>query len=64
MWTENDETLPVNVYGRTKRHGEQAVLKASSDALVARVSWLFGPDKASHPDQMIERAASLLSVNQ
>ena len=46
----------MNVYGRTKREGELAVLKASPDALVARVSWLFGPDKPSHPDLMIERA--------
>lgn len=56
LWSEDDPTEPVNVYGRTKREGELAVLQASSDALVARVSWLFGPDKPSHPDQMIERA--------
>lgn len=56
LWHEHDETRPVNLYGRTKREGEKAVLKACADALVARVSWLFGPDKPSHPDQMIERA--------
>ena len=56
LWGEDDRTDPVNLYGRTKREGEMAVLQASSDALVARVSWLFGPDKPSHPDQMIERA--------
>lgn len=56
LWREHDETQPVNVYGRTKRDGELAVLKASPDALVSRVSWLFGPGKPSHPDQMIERA--------
>ncbi|MDB6003707.1 MAG: dTDP-4-dehydrorhamnose reductase [Prosthecobacter sp.] len=56
LWCEEDETEPVNVYGRTKLAGEQAVLKASPNALVARVSWLFGPDKASHPDHIIQRA--------
>lgn len=56
LWTEADPTEPINVYGRTKRDGELAVLKASPDALIARVSWLFGPDKPSHPDQMIRRA--------
>jgi len=56
LWLEDDPTEPVNIYGRTKREGELAVLRASPDALVARVSWLFGPDKPSHPDQMIERA--------
>ncbi len=53
LWSEDDPTVPVNIYGRTKREGELAVLQASTDALVARVSWLFGPDKPSHPDQMI-----------
>lgn len=56
LWTEDDPTGPINVYGRTKRDGELSVLKASPDALIARVSWLFGPDKPSHPDQMIRRA--------
>lgn len=55
-WTEDDPTEPVNHYGRTKRDGEIAVLKANPQALVARVSWLFGPDKASHPDQVIAKA--------
>ncbi|MFN0075699.1 MAG: dTDP-4-dehydrorhamnose reductase [Prosthecobacter sp.] len=55
-WVEADATQPVNVYGRTKRDGEMAVLQASPNALVARVSWLFGPDKASHPDHIIQRA--------
>lgn len=56
LWFETDETVPVNIYGRTKLAGEQAVLKASPGALVARVSWLFGPDKTSHPDSIIQRA--------
>ncbi|WP_395752114.1 dTDP-4-dehydrorhamnose reductase [Prosthecobacter sp.] len=56
LWREEDETKPVNVYGRTKLAGEAAVLKASPRALVARVSWLFGPDKPSHPDNIILRA--------
>lgn len=56
LWFETDETAPVNVYGRTKLAGEEAVLKASPSALVARVSWLFGPDKPSHPDTIIQKA--------
>lgn len=56
LWFESDETAPINVYGRTKLAGEQAVLRAAPGALVARVSWLFGPDKPSHPDSMIQKA--------
>lgn len=63
LWCEHDETSPVNIYGRTKRDGELAVLKACPDALVARLSWLFGPDKPSHPDQMIERALQTEDVS-
>ena len=55
-WSEDDLTAPVNHYGRTKRAGELAVLEACPEALVARVSWLFGPDKSSHPDQIIAKA--------
>lgn len=55
-WSEQDPTHPVNHYGRSKREGEIAVLQANPQALVARVSWLFGPDKASHPDQIIAKA--------
>jgi dTDP-4-dehydrorhamnose reductase len=56
LWSEDDPTEPVNHYGKTKREGEVAVLAASPQALVARVSWLFGPDKPSHPDQIITKA--------
>ena len=38
---------PVNVYGRTKLAGEQAVMKANDRALVIRTSWVFGKGKES-----------------
>jgi dTDP-4-dehydrorhamnose reductase len=53
---ETDAAEPVNVYGRTKLDGEKAVLAVSSEFLVLRVSWLFGPDKPSFPDMVIARA--------
>jgi len=56
-----DETAlaqPANAYGRSKLAGEQAVMAASSKALVARVSWLFGGHLPSFPEQMINRALS------
>jgi dTDP-4-dehydrorhamnose reductase len=54
--TETDPTEPVNVYGRTKLEGERAVLAVSPDFLVLRVSWLFGPDRRSFPDMILEHA--------
>ena len=54
--SESDEPCPSNEYGRTKLEGERLVLAAAPDALVARVSWLFGLDKDSFPDRIIKTA--------
>lgn len=36
-------TDPVNVYGRTKLAGEEAIRRADVDHLILRTSWLFAP---------------------
>lgn len=38
-FSEEDKTNPLSVYARTKRDGENAVLSANADALVARVNF-------------------------
>lgn len=53
---EASPTAPVNVYGHSKRAGEQAVLAACPEALVARVSWLFGAAGGDVPTAVLERA--------
>lgn len=60
--TEENAPDPVNRYGRSKRLGELAVLTASPDHLVVRVSWVFGPDRPSFIDQLIARAQSEAAV--
>ncbi|MGH9381048.1 MAG: dTDP-4-dehydrorhamnose reductase [Thermoanaerobaculia bacterium] len=40
-WRETDPTAPVNVYGRTKRDGEEAVRAAGGPHLVFRTSWVY-----------------------
>jgi len=42
-YREDDAMAPLNVYGRTKRAGEESVLRLGANALVVRTSWLFGP---------------------
>ncbi len=37
----DDETGPINAYGRTKLAGEQAVLAAKPDAHVVRTAWVY-----------------------
>ena len=44
-FSEEDVPSPINVYGSTKRVGEQLVLGMDRNNLVIRTSSLFGPDK-------------------
>ena len=60
---ESDSPAPVQVYGDTKWKGEQRVLEACPSSLVARVSWLFGLQKLSFPDRMLEQAMATENVS-
>ena len=53
--TESMTAMPVNHYGRTKLEAERGVLRELPEALVARVSWLFGSG-SSFPDQILKQA--------
>ena len=55
-YTEDDPVRPISVYGESKRAGELRVLEANEQALVLRVSWVFGPDRPSFVDAILEKA--------
>jgi dTDP-4-dehydrorhamnose reductase len=55
-YTEDDEARPISLYGESKREGERRALAANNDAIVARVSWVFGPDRPSFVDWAIGQA--------
>jgi dTDP-4-dehydrorhamnose reductase len=55
-YIEDDAANPISAYGESKRAGEKFVLQASDRHIVARVSWVFGPDRPSFVDAMIKRA--------
>jgi dTDP-4-dehydrorhamnose reductase len=55
-YTEDDPAHPISVYGESKREGERLVLAAGEQHLVARVSWVFGPDRPSFIDAVLQRA--------
>jgi dTDP-4-dehydrorhamnose reductase len=61
-YLEEDEANPISAYGESKREGEEAVLAASDRNLVVRVSWVFGPDRPSFIDNIIQRARENESV--
>jgi dTDP-4-dehydrorhamnose reductase len=49
-YDENDETNPLNVYGRTKLEAESIVLDASSRGVVVRTAVLYGYHVGSRPN--------------
>jgi dTDP-4-dehydrorhamnose reductase len=55
-YTEEDQPNPISFYGESKLGGERNVLAADNGHLVVRVSWVFGPDRQSFIDAMINRA--------
>src|SRR5881227_1463524 len=55
-YVEEDKAVPLSVYGESKLDGERRALDVSSQHLVVRLSWVFGPDKPSFIDQIIGRA--------
>ncbi|HEU5247102.1 MAG TPA: dTDP-4-dehydrorhamnose reductase [Candidatus Udaeobacter sp.] len=55
-YSEEDEANPISVYGESKLAGEKNVLAVLDRHLVVRVSWVFGPDRPSFIDAMIQQA--------
>jgi dTDP-4-dehydrorhamnose reductase len=55
-YIEEDPPAPLSVYAESKLEGERSVLEVSANHLVVRLSWVFGPDKPSFIDQIIQRA--------
>ena len=55
-YTEEDEPIPISIYGESKLAGENNVLAAQGQNLVVRVSWVFGPDRPSFIDAMVQLA--------
>lgn len=56
LYHEEDPARPLGHYGQTKLAGEEAALAPASSHLAVRVSWIFGPDKASFIDSILDRA--------
>lgn len=57
-YLENDETAPLQVYGRSKLSGEIGVLSVHAEALVLRTSWLFGVHGRCFPETILKRVAA------
>lgn len=55
-YVEEDPAHPLGIYAASKLAGENALLAKWPRHLIARVSWVFGPDRPSFIDQILKRA--------
>jgi dTDP-4-dehydrorhamnose reductase len=55
-YVEEDAAHPLGIYAASKLAGERALLASWPQHLIARVSWVFGPDRPSFVDQIVKRA--------
>jgi dTDP-4-dehydrorhamnose reductase len=53
---EGDSPAPLNVYGRTKWEGEEAVRSTTPNHLIIRTGWLYGRSGRSFPKAVLRQA--------
>lgn len=56
-YVEDDERAPLNVYGRTKSAGEDAVRRTHAKHIIVRTAWIYGPEGQNFLKTMLRVAA-------
>jgi len=62
-WREDDLPHPLNVYGRSKLAGEQAIAASRCNHLIFRTSWVYAAHGANFLRTMLRLAAQRPSLN-
>ena len=55
-YTEEDAPNPINVYGRTKREGEQALQEIGGRSVILRSSWVYSDRRSNFVRTMLQLA--------
>ena len=56
-WETEDETEPLNLYGKSKLLGEYAVRAATANHFIVRISWVFGVNGKNFVKTMLRLGA-------
>ena len=56
LYTEKDQVNPLNEYGKSKLAGEEMVREVCDDALIFRLSWVYGDGKHNFIYKLVEWA--------
>ncbi|MEP6342278.1 MAG: dTDP-4-dehydrorhamnose reductase [Maricaulaceae bacterium] len=62
-WTPEDNTGPINVYGKTKLDGENAIVKSGVRAAIHRTSWVYDGTGKNFMLTMLKLAETRDSLN-
>lgn len=62
-YVEDDEPNPLNVYGRSKLAGEQAVQEVGKDHLIFRTGWIYSSRGRNFFRTMVSRGAGVEAIH-
>ncbi|MFA7553083.1 MAG: dTDP-4-dehydrorhamnose reductase [Spongiibacteraceae bacterium] len=58
-YTEDDAVDPINVYGKTKLAGEQAIQAVNCNHLIFRTCWVYDARSKNFPNAILARAKTM-----
>jgi len=62
-YEETDIPNPLSFYGKTKRMGEEHILRVAKRAIIFRIAWLFGIWGRCFPKAILRQAAEVTKMN-
>ena len=55
-WREDDPVDPINIYGRSKALGEQAIAESGAEYVILRTAWVYSPFGSNFVKTMLRLA--------